>query len=739
MTGTTADQAAAQRAAASAVTQRASRILLSRQDSSGRWTGRSVGDVTLDAEALLVREFLGVCRPELTRAAAQQIRSMQQPDGNWIGGESGDLTASVLAYLALRLAGDSPDAYHLAVAAAWIRDAGGLAAAGLITGGWLAVFGLTGWDEVRVPGPEVVYLPARYTPGDGGWTGLSRHAVVTLTVIGTLRPVRQLAVDLSELRPRGVADAGPPGRVSPVPVSRVLVSRVLVSPVPASVAQRAALRKCGQWLISWQQRTGLPMGNRPHSALSLVALRALGYPLQHPAVAGGLSWLDSVTARPRQQTGPVTAPAGAAPAGRADAPAGSADALAGSPGAPASAAVGTVAVEVGGAAGQRRIAAMRQPPIRDTSLTVRALAVVGLPPDHPAMIAAGNWLLAERITGPSDSAGPHPGAVASGWSFGRDGYPVTGDTADVLVALSRIELRGMTAKLAITAAIRWLDSTQARDGSWGHSAVTTGLVVQALATHCAPDARALRRGVVWLLRTQLADGSWPGRYGAGELRATTDVLAALLVAGVVPAKPVIGSAVDWLLSRQNPDGGWPSDSALPDRGDQAGQRQLRSDAAGTARAVAALLAARWSASTGPVTHGGTGAAGRWGAECSSGADGGTAVNASAAAAAEAAADAGADWLMRAQRADGGWSDRADTPARPAGRSSARRRDPLLPGMLLPVAALAQYAASSSAAPSAGTAASQDTASQHQAGQGGTGVPTVLAGQSAPSAQPPASV
>ena len=684
MTGTTPDPGAAGRAAASAVTQRASRILVARQDNAGRWTGRSLDDVTLDAEAQLVREFLGVGRPELTKAAAQQIRSMQQPDGNWIGGESGDLAASVLAYLALRLAGDSPGAYHLAVAAAWIRDAGGIGAAGLITRGWLATFGLSEWDEVRVPAAEVVYLPARYAPGDGDgdWTGLSRHAVVTLTVIGTLRPVRQLAVELSELRQGGVSCAG-----RPAPVSAV----------PTSVAQRTALRKCGQWLISWQQRAGLPMGNRPYSALSLVALRTLGYPDRHPVVSGGLSWLNSVTAQPRQHAGLANASSGWS--GSPGGPAGS----------PASTPAGPVAVEVGGAAGQHRIAAMRQPPLRDTSLTVRALAEAGLPPGHPAMIAAGNWLLAQRITGSTYSARLHPGAAASGWSFGRDGYPVAADTAEVLVALSRIELRGMTGKPAITAAIRWLNGTQARDGSWGHSAVTTALVVQALARHCAPDARALRRGVLWLIRAQLSDGSWPCPCGAAQLRVTTDALAALLVAGVVPGKPVLRSAVDWLLSRQNPDGGWSSDSALRDREDRADLPQLRSDAAGTARAVAVLLAAACPANA-------------------------------------AAADAGADWLMRTQRADGGWSDRADPAGKPAGRTSARRRDPLLPGMLLPVAALAQYAAgaAASAAASAGPAANagggadEDRAGKHEAGQDDTGVVTVLAGRSAPSAQPTAS-
>src|SRR5208282_5863923 len=102
MTGTGPEPGAGPRAAAGIVTQRATRILLARQDSAGKWTGRSAGDVTLDAEAVLVREFLGVSRPELTRAAAQQIRLMQEPDGSWIGGpepgRSGDLAASVLAY-----------------------------------------------------------------------------------------------------------------------------------------------------------------------------------------------------------------------------------------------------------------------------------------------------------------------------------------------------------------------------------------------------------------------------------------------------------------------------------------------------------------------------------------------------------------------------------------------------------------------------------------------------------------
>jgi squalene-hopene/tetraprenyl-beta-curcumene cyclase len=634
MTGTRADLTGGQLAVVSAAVQRASRILLARQDSRGRWSGRSAGDVTLDAEAVLVREFLGLRTPELTSAAAQQIRSMQQPDGSWIGAAepdgAGDLSASALAYLALRLAGDSPDAYHLAVAAGWIRDAGGTEAVGVVARSWLATFGLTGWADVHVPVPEFVFLPARYAPARGDWAGLSRQVIVSLAIIGTLRPVRQLAVDLNELRSSGFA--GDDER-------RARPRQVLTA------AQRAALRKCGQWLIDWQQRAGLPTGRRPYWPCSLVALHALGYPLGHPVLSGGLGWLDSVTARPRP-------PAGSSAAGSS----GAGSSVAGSAG--------------DWAGGQRLSPDERMPPVRDTALAVRALADAGVPAEHPALAAAGSWLLAQRIEGPADPAWSRSGAPAAGWSFDRDGYPIVADTAQVLLALSRINLAGLTGKPAITHAMLWLIDVQGRDGSWGRSATATAAAVQALATHGAPDATALRRGVVWLLKAQLADGSWPGTGGQPELGVTTMVLPALLVAGVQPGKRVVRDAVCWLLARQNLDAGW-SCSAAGDSCSAAGdqpQRPVTSDAAGTARAVAAL-----------VTAGG--------AETAN------------------AVERGAIWLVRAQQADGGWADEAGSGGNggergtaPVSRHSARRRGSLVPGLLLPLGALGQWAAAEGGAP-----------------------------------------
>ena len=73
----------------------------------------------MDAEDLLLREFLGVRTAEQTQAAARWIASQQRDDGTWANfyGGPGDLSTTVEAYVALRLAGHEPQAPHLARAA----------------------------------------------------------------------------------------------------------------------------------------------------------------------------------------------------------------------------------------------------------------------------------------------------------------------------------------------------------------------------------------------------------------------------------------------------------------------------------------------------------------------------------------------------------------------------------------------------------------------------------------------
>src|SRR6266496_1244097 len=100
------------------------------QDTEGWWQSGFETNVTMDAEDLLLREFLGLHDDALIAATARWIRSKQRDDGTWATyfGGPGDLSTTVEAYLALRLAGDEPDAPHMKQARAWILDQGGLEA-----------------------------------------------------------------------------------------------------------------------------------------------------------------------------------------------------------------------------------------------------------------------------------------------------------------------------------------------------------------------------------------------------------------------------------------------------------------------------------------------------------------------------------------------------------------------------------------------------------------------------------
>jgi squalene-hopene/tetraprenyl-beta-curcumene cyclase len=269
------------------------------------------------------------------------------------------------------------------------------------------------------------------------------------------------------------------------------------------------------------------------------------------------------------------------------------------------------------------------------------------------LLAAGRWLLRQQVAAAARGPVTRDGWRPRGWSFCPDGCARPADTACVLLALSALDLRALTAETASADAARWLAETQRRDGSWGGSAAVTGYCVRALASQPVREpgaARAIRRGVIWLLRAQLPMGAWPGGHGASDLLATTVALGALRSAGVLPGKPSVLGAVGWLLGERNADGGWPAGGIVAPS-----PRPDCSDAVGTAQALSALLAA-----------------------------GG---------AAPPDVDAAAGWLIRAQLPDGSWA--CPAAAYPPLHGQPERPGSVgypVAGVLLPLRALASYTA-----------------------------------------------
>src|SRR5690349_5012457 len=146
-----------------AALERARDALLALQSDAGWWKAELETNVTMDAEDLMLRQFLGVASPYLAERSASWIRSRQRSDGTWATFYEGppDLSTTIEAYVALRLAGDPPDAGHMRKAAAYAREAGGIEGSRVFTRIWLALFGQWSWDDLPVMPPELMFLPSR--------------------------------------------------------------------------------------------------------------------------------------------------------------------------------------------------------------------------------------------------------------------------------------------------------------------------------------------------------------------------------------------------------------------------------------------------------------------------------------------------------------------------------------------------------------------------------------------------
>jgi squalene-hopene/tetraprenyl-beta-curcumene cyclase len=546
--------------------------LLGLQDPRGWWQGELETNVTMDAEDLLLREFLGLHDEAQIAAAARWIRSQQRDDGTWANfyGGPGDLSTTVEAYVALRLAGDETDALHMKRARGWILESGGLEATRVFTRIWLALSGQWSWDDLPVIPAELIYLPSWFPLNIYDWGCWARQTVVALAVVQSFRPSRPLPFTIDELR-TGVTPAQPAND----PWAKVFfgLDKALHKYRPVKSVRRAALRRCADWIIARQERDGCWGGIQPPWVYSIMALNLLGYSLDHPVQARALAGLDRFTITEDSPEGPV-----------------------------------------------RRLEAC-QSPVWDTVLTMIALADAGLAPDHPALVSSARWVLGEEIRGPGDWQVRRPDLAPGGWAFefDNDVYPDTDDTAEVVLALRRVHpIPGQgvpgRSQTAINRGLIWLAGMQCKDGGWGAfdadntrmlvnklpfcdfgavidppSADVTAHIVEAFAAEGRTDSPAVRRGVPWLLRNQEPDGSWFGRWGANYIYGTGAAVPALIAAGVKPSKPSIRRAVTWLEEHQNPDGGWGEDLRSYDHPAMAGRGT--STASQTAWALLALLAA----------------------------------------------------------------------------------------------------------------------------------------------------
>jgi squalene-hopene/tetraprenyl-beta-curcumene cyclase len=597
---------------------RATDALLARQYAAGHWQGVVEAAANLEAEYVFVSRLLGRRRPEHESRMVERLLATQGPDGGWplATGQPGHLSTTIEAYLALKLGGVPADAPALVRAREVVLGGGGLARAGMFTRFWLACFGQFPWSAVpRVP-VEMILLPP--------WTPLNIHRLASWTR-AALVPFSLLMVHRPEVRVPPEADVHELWFRDPTPAdlafgrSASLLSwrnlflgleraLAVLGRVPWRPMRRRAVARAIEWVLRHEDAAGQWAGMQPATVQSLLALHAIGFASDHPAMMRGLQGLDDLLV-------------------------------------------------------QRGDQLACQPcvvPVLDTVTAVRALLDTGLPATHPALERAGGWLVERQILRSGDWSVHAPDLDPGGWAAqpANDLYPDVRVSALAVSVLQDLpvatEPRG---RRALAYGVEWTLGMQSRNGGWAAfdpdndsralaavpfpdlegmadppCADVTGLVLTGAASRgFGLGLGRVRRGVEFLHRVQHEDGSWTGRWGVNALHGTWLAVAGLVAAGEEPQSPAVRRAVTWLVSRQNADGGWGEQVSSYDDETQRGIGD--STPTQTAWAVMALVAA-----AGP-THPGV--------------------------------SSGVDHLLRTQRADGTWPSDAYTTTGVPGRSYLR--------------------------------------------------------------------
>ncbi len=520
---------------------RATDYLLSLQAPDGYWIGELEADSTLESDYIFFLHVLGEFDPARIAKLATYIRRRQLADGGWniyAGGPS-ELNATVKAYVALKLAGDSPDSPHMAGARRRVHELGGLEHTNSYTRFYLALGGALDWKYVPAIPPELMLLPPWFYLSIYSVSSWTRAIVAPLTILYALKPqwpmpanaaIQELFRDPSEHVPAFDWDR----RVITWRNLFLALDRLfkLHEALPWKPFRKAAMARSQQWLIDHLERTEGLGAIFPAMINSVFALLAMGYRSDDPLTVREKNHLrcfeieDDQTIRLQPCVSPVW----------------------------------------------------------DTAIVMNSLLEAGLPADHPALVKAAHWLLNCQVVGPGDWQVRNPEGEPGGWAFEfrNDFYPDVDDTAFVLMALRQVAYPDRSRlEHALRSGIRWLLSMQNRDGGWGafdrdndhriltripfadHNAMidpstedVTSRVLECLGRFgWSASHPTVQHGLEYLKKEQTSEGAWYGRWGVNYIYGTSGVLRMLEAFGLEEnAEARSGSA--WLRAVQNSDGGF---------------------------------------------------------------------------------------------------------------------------------------------------------------------------------------
>jgi len=530
-----------------AAIQRSQDYLLSQQKPEGYWIGELIVDSTLVSDMVAYHHWNGKVDPAWQRKAVNHIFSHQLPDGGWntyYGGPA-EVNATVKAYLALKLAGIPVTDPRMLRAREMAMHLGGLPRLNTFTKLYLALLGLFPWDYVPTIPCEVILIGKWFYVNFNDMSSWSRSMLVPLSIINHFKPTRPLNpnVTLDELYPEGfhrrdLALARDPERFTWrnffIWLDKLHKFAELWAQAGIHPFRKRALKRAEQWMLERLEGTHGLAAIFPAMLNALIALKALGYPDDHPQVRRAeheLKRLEHETAD-------------------------------------------SVRIEP------------CKSPVWDTAIVTMCLAESGLPGDHPALKKATDWLISKEIRFRGDWQHKNLAKIEpSGWAFEFENKwnADVDDTAMVLLALRKVPTDDPARRdAAFLRGLDWMLTFECRDGGWAafdkdctknildkvpfadHNAMLdpecadiTARILELLGCENFPgDNPKIQNALQFIREQQEADGSWYGRWGVNYIYGTWQVLRGLRAMNLDMNQPWLLKARDWLESVQHEDGGW---------------------------------------------------------------------------------------------------------------------------------------------------------------------------------------
>jgi squalene-hopene/tetraprenyl-beta-curcumene cyclase len=509
----------------------------------GFWCGELGADTTLVSDYILLHRLLGTEDAVRTVKCAREILNRQNEDGGWPIYNDGpsNISASVKAYFALKMAGYSPDHPPLKKARECILALGGVTKVNTFTKIYLCFLGQYEYDAVPAIPPEIVLFPNWFWFNLYEISSWSRAILVPLSIAYAKKPFKKIPPeqgidelfvggDKSRMRLHWDKKKLIGWRNFFLVLDRLVhfFERVHIRPL-----RSRALKMAEKWMLERLEMSDGLGAIYPAIMNSIIALRCLGYSLDDPQFIRAMDEFDKLGI-------------------------------------------------------EEETTFRMQPcmsPVWDTAYAVFALAESGVSAHDRRLVQPCEWMLRKQVTRRGDWYVKNRNVAPGGWyfEFNNEFYPDVDDTAQVLLALSRVKTPNESYQTrSVERALDWVLSMQCKNGGWAsfdkdndrmvfqhipfadHNAMLdpasvdiTGRVLECLASYgYSLKDKPVQRAIEFIKREQEPDGSWFGRWGVNYIYGTMLVLRGLEAIGVDYHEPCVQQAVEWLRMMQNPDGGW---------------------------------------------------------------------------------------------------------------------------------------------------------------------------------------